>query len=148
KAGRLPDDWEYTVPTEAQWERACRGRTETNFSFGDDAAKLGDYSWFRENAWSDNEHNARRVGQKESNPWGLYDMHGNVYEWCRDSYGQKLPGGRDPESTERGESRVIRGGCWGSDASYCRSAHRNGNDPTARSCFLGFRVALSPLGKK
>jgi formylglycine-generating enzyme required for sulfatase activity len=112
EAGRLPADWEYTLPTEAQWERACRARTETRFSFGDDEAKLGGYAWSRENAWDAGEEYAHRVGQKKPNPWGLHDMHGNAWEWCRDWYQPKLPGGRDPEMATKGSDRVLRGGSW------------------------------------
>ena len=128
QAGRLSNDWEYTLPTEAQWERACRARTETRFSFGDDESKLGDYAWFDENAWNAGEQYAHRVGQKKANPWGLCDMHGNVWEWCRDIYTEKLPGGRDPEvkpdEKTKGSYRVIRGGSWSSDAACCRSGFR------------------------
>jgi len=147
-AGRLPEDWAYTLPTEAQWERACRARTESSFSFGDDPLRLGDYGWFFGNSRIADEKHARRVGQKKPNPWGLYDMHGNVFEWCRDVFAEKLPGGRDPEVTESGSRRVIRGGgCW-SDIERCRSGNRYWRSPASRDFDLGFRVALSPSGNK
>jgi formylglycine-generating enzyme required for sulfatase activity len=147
-AGRLPDAWEYTLPTEAQWERACRAHTDTTFSFGDDESKLGEYAWFIGNAGDAGEHffHAHRVGQKKPNPWGLHDMHGNACEWCRDWYERgKLPGGRDPEVKEAPERawRVVRGGGRGDRADFCRSAHRNGNTPDERNVGIGFRVALS-----
>ncbi len=149
KAGRLPKDWEYTLPTEAQWERACRARTETKYSFGDDGSKLGDYAWFADNAGKVGEEYAHKVGQKKANPWGLFDMHGNVYEWCRDVFTEKLPGGRDPEvkpeEITQDSDRVHRGGCFQIEASYCRSAVRMSVSPSGRGCFLGFRVALSPV---
>jgi formylglycine-generating enzyme required for sulfatase activity len=147
EAGRLPAGWEYTLPTEAQWERACRARTETMFSFGDDAAKLGDYAWTRDNAMNGGEQHAHPVGQKKPNPWGLYDMHGNVFEWCRDVYIQKLPGGRDPETTGEGSRRMFRGGSWCVEGSYCRSANRKWTPPQREYVALGvgFRVALCAL---
>lgn len=145
KAGRLPEEWEYTLPTEAQWERACRARTDTRFSFGRDDAELGEYAWFRENAWNVGEKYAHRVGQKKSNPWGLNDMHGNVWEWCRDSFAERLPGGRDPEDLGDGSQRVIRGGGWGDEASNCRSGFRDQYPPSNRDYSVGFRVALTPI---
>ncbi len=147
-AGRLPNGWEYALPTEAQWERACRARTETEFSFGNDESKLGQYAWFHGNARNAGEHYPHQVGQKKPNPWGLFDVHGNVAEWCRDIYRQKLPGGRDPDvqPDEKSEvsDRVIRGGGWHFDASRCRSAYRLGLPSDTRYFDLGFRVSLSP----
>jgi formylglycine-generating enzyme required for sulfatase activity len=147
QAGRLKNDWEYTVPTEAQWERACRARTETRFSFGDDESKLGNYAWYIEDGVQPREAFAHRVGQKKANPWGLFDMHGNVWEWCRDAYTIKLPGGRDPEvspdETTGTSSRVFRGGSWYSAAADCRSGYRDWSQPGNRFSRFGFRVALS-----
>jgi len=148
KASRLPLGWEYTLPTEAQWERACRAETETRFSYGNDESKLGEYAWFAERALRADEQYGRRVGQKKPNPWGLFDMHGNVCEWCRDFYAQRLPGGRDPEVTEKGSGHVIRGGGWRVIAGNCRSASRSRNDPSFRDFDLGFRMALSPSGNR
>jgi formylglycine-generating enzyme required for sulfatase activity len=147
EAGQLPDGWEYTLPTEAQWERACRARTETNFSFGDDTSKLGEYAWFHDNASSAGESYAHRVGQKKPNPWGLCDMHGNVWEWCRDYYTEKVPGGRDPEVTKKALNHVLRGGYWSHDAIGCMSASRYWYSPGSRpeSGTYGFRPALSSV---
>jgi formylglycine-generating enzyme required for sulfatase activity len=144
QAGRLTDDWEYTLPTEAQWERACRARTGTKFNFGDDESKLGEFAWCRENAWDVGEMYAHRVGQKKPNAWGLFDMHGNAYEWCRDCFATTLPGGRDPQvMNDDSNVRVIRGGSWSSVPSSCRSAHRHSNSADDRSWGMGLRVALS-----
>jgi formylglycine-generating enzyme required for sulfatase activity len=146
EAGRLRAGWEYMLPTEAQWERACRARTETVFSFGDEPAKLGDYAWFSVNAMAAAEKGVRGVGQKQPNPWGLYDMHGNVFEWCRDVYAAKLPGGRDPQTTGESPLRIFRGGSWCMDGSYCRSADRSYPAPRKDYAALGvgLRVALCP----
>lgn len=151
-SGRLASRWEYSLPTEAQWERACRAGTETRFSFGDDEADLGQYAWFSGNAAKAGESYAHPIGQKKSNPWGLFDMHGNVYEWCRDTYSADLPGGRDPEVNRNVEPnvtrRVHRGGGWGTPATGCSSAIRYDHSPLARVDSLGFRVALSASGSK
>jgi formylglycine-generating enzyme required for sulfatase activity len=144
-AGRVPAGWEYTLPTEAQWEHACRAQAATRFNFGDTESDLGEYAWYHENAWNSREQFAHRVGQKKPNAWGLYDMHGNVVEWCRDLYSKELPGGDDPEVTDAGSGRIGRGGSWFHSAFLCRSASRDKSAPTVRSRGLGFRVAWSPI---
>jgi formylglycine-generating enzyme required for sulfatase activity len=151
QAGRLSDEWEYTLPTEAQWERACRARTETKFSFGDDESKLGEYAWFRDNTTKADELFPHRVGQKKANPWGLYDMHGNGWEWCRDVYAEKRAGGRDPDvrpdEKTKESFRTFKGGSWGGFASYCQSASRRRNSPADAfsNRDVGFRLALSSV---
>ena len=146
-AGRLPSDWRFTLPTEAQWEYACRGESKTRYSFGDDESNLGDYAWFTKNANDAGEKYAHLVGQKKANPWRLSDMHGNVYEWCSDYYAEKRAGGTDPQGPSEGSNRAIRGGSWTSSAGYCRSALRYGLTPGNRSSDVGFRVALVPCDK-
>lgn len=146
-AGRLPAGWEYTLPTDAQWERACRAGTDTKFSFGNDETKLGEYAWFGGNAGSIGEKYAHEVGQKKTNPWGLHDMHGNVKVWCRDVFKNKLLGGNDPEVTEKPSNRVIRGGGWGDPASDCRSARRAAGSKSGGHD-LGLRVALCQSDKQ
>lgn len=144
-AGRLPRDWEYTLPTEAQWYRACTAGSETQFSFGDDESKLGEYAWFADNTTGAGEDYAHAVGQKKPNAWGLHDMHGNAAEWCRDHYVVSLTGGRDPEVTEPGADHVLRGDGWRYTAAGCRSTKRRGSDPSNRFADIGFRVALTRI---
>jgi formylglycine-generating enzyme required for sulfatase activity len=145
-SGRLPSGWQYTLPTEAQWEYACRAGTTTRFSFGDDESKLGEYAWFKKSASDAGEEYAHQVGVKKANPWGLHDMHGNTIEWCRDWSQKKLAGGIDPEGLSAGSNRVERGGDFVSPAIHCRSAQRNWDKPSAQSGVLGFRVGLIPSG--
>ena len=146
-AGRLPAGWKYALPTEAQWEYACRAGTTTKYSFGDEESRLGDYGWWGGFVGEGNaktEQYAHRVGQKKSNPWGLRDMHGNVWEWCADWYGEKLPGGHDPVGVPAGLGRVLRGGGWGNGAIICRSAIRSSLPPDLGIFEQGFRVAGVP----
>jgi formylglycine-generating enzyme required for sulfatase activity len=145
QAGRLPGSWQYTLPTEAQWEVACRAGTKTRFVSGNNESELGEYAWFVANTRERREAFAHQVGQKKPNAWGLHDMHGNVWEWCRDWYQVKLPGGVDPEVTKGSFIRVLRGGSWDDGASECRSAYRGRNSPSSRFDNYGFRVACSPL---
>lgn len=135
KAGRV-----YRLPTEAEWEYACRAGTNTKYSFGDDESRLGEYGWYDGNADSQ----SHPVGQKKANAWGLYDMHGNVWEWCSDLYAVYPEGAAtDPKGPEKGSDRAFRGGCWGNAAAYCRSAYRYGYQPQYQHDYLGLRVALS-----
>jgi len=143
KNGKLPAGESYRLPTEAQWEYACRAGTETAYSFGDDESKLGEYAWFDGNAFDAGEKYAHKVGLKKPNPWGLHDMHGNVFEWCSDCADSTLHGGTDPVGPNGGSYRVIRGGSWRFIPGDCRSAYRNGSDPSYRGSSLGFRVARS-----
>lgn len=147
EAGRLPKGWKYTLPTEAEWEYACRAKTETRFNFGDDDSELAEYAWFLKSTNADESY-PHQVGQKKPNQWGLCDMHGNVSEWCRDWYCVNLPGGRDPEALTAGSERVMRSGNWGIAAEFCRSARRSWAGPEARRSFMGFRVALSQSAGK
>ena len=142
-AGKLKANEEYRLPTEAEWEYACRAGTKTVFSFGNDKPKLGEYAWFYGNAFDAGEKYAHKTGLKKPNPWGLHDMHGNVWEWCSDWYGGKLAGGTDPVGPNGGSYRVFRGGSWRDYPDYCRSASRNNFAPSSRPHHLGFRVARS-----
>ena len=135
----------YRLPTEAEWEYACRAGTKTNYCFGNNEDDLGDYAWYDKNAGKQ----THPVGQKKPNAWGLYDMHGNVYEWCADWYGD-YPGETliDPAGPTTGVIRVLRGGGWLSGARYCRSAYRLRFGPGFRYYSLGFRLALSRVQRR
>jgi formylglycine-generating enzyme required for sulfatase activity/serine/threonine protein kinase len=154
---RLPaGGWRFALPTEAQWEYACRAGTT-----GPYAGDLDAMGWHKDNSGPrpypfeltiDPKQQARvakaggmthPVGAKLANAWGLQDMHGNVMEWCRDAYAERLPGGADPQ-VMNGVERVFRGGSWTHDASYSRSAFRRGHVPEERYYFLGFRLAAVP----
>jgi formylglycine-generating enzyme required for sulfatase activity len=142
-AGRIPTNSVYRLPTEAEWEYACRGWTSTRFSYGDDPgyASLGNYAWYSANSGS----TTHPVGQKLPNPWGLHDMHGNVWEWCQDWW-DSYPGGIavDPPGPATGSSRVFRGGFWVTPGSYCRSAFRGSTGPQGADRTIGFRVLVAP----
>ncbi|MEO2029662.1 MAG: formylglycine-generating enzyme family protein [Fuerstiella sp.] len=132
----------YRLPTEAEWEYACRAGTTTAYSFGDSKSELGEYAWYRKNS-GDTTH---PVGGKPPNAWGLYDMHGNVLEWCQDWY-EYYPSGSvtDPTGAASGPYRVYRGGSWISRSGYCRSADRYGRAPDYRFSSGGFRVLRSSV---
>jgi formylglycine-generating enzyme required for sulfatase activity len=138
KAGRV-----YRLPTEAEWEYACRSGSKSAYSFGESSKSLGDYAWFDGNSNGQ----THPAGENKANAWSLYDMHGNVWEWCSDWYGEYPKGAvSDPTGPCEGSDRVFRGGTWLRVAASCRSAARNWRDPSRRSSDYGFRVALSPSG--
>ncbi len=158
RAGDLPMDWEFRLPTEAQWEYACRAGTTTATAFGDKLSSK--QANFKEKPYNGAEagpslNRAARVGSYPANAWGLHDMHGNIYEWCRDWYHRRLPGGVDPDSysakasatrSEHGDiSRARRGGCWADEGWPCRTAFRLRFEPERRYDHIGFRVvAVQP----
>jgi formylglycine-generating enzyme required for sulfatase activity len=129
----------YRLPTEAEWEYACRAGTQQGYSFGPDARELSKYAWYVDNAGG----KTRPVGQKKPNPWGLFDMHGNVREWCQDWYGKYAAGTAvDPSGPLRSAVRVLRGGSWSSPATDLRCAERrNGFGGSDRA---GFRLVRMP----
>ncbi len=136
----------FVLPTEAQWEYACRAGSQPRYCFGDDESELDDYGWFLANAGD----GPRPVGQKKPNAWGLFDMHGNVGEWCQDWYGGGYYANSpadDPSGPATGSTRVDRGGGWDRPARYCRSAFRSYYVPGFSFDFVGFRVALVPADK-
>jgi formylglycine-generating enzyme required for sulfatase activity len=139
KAGRV-----YRLPSEAEWEYSCRAGSKTTFSFGESSESLGDYAWYKKNSKSE----THPVGEKNPNAWGLYDMHGNVWEWCSDWYASYYTKDAVTDPVGPGESlgHVIRGGCWINKPEHCRSAVRLPVVPSYSSGSYGFRVALSPSG--
>lgn len=155
RSGEIPEGWEFRLPTEAQWEYACRAGTTTATSFGDKlSSKQANFKGKPYNGAEPGPSlgRAAKVGSYPANAWGLHDMHGNTFEWCRDWYHLRLPGGNDPdlyaakESASRNEdgsvSRVRRGGCWADDGWACRSAFRLRFEPERRYDHIGFRVVV------
>ncbi len=132
----------YQLPTEAQWEYACRADSQAMYSFGNSVAELKDYAWYLDNAFNADERYAHMVGQKRPNAWGLYDMHGNAYEWCQDWYGDygSLLAADDPTGPGSGSSRSCRGGSWDGNAILARSPNRSYFTPDDRNYLIGLRV--------
>jgi len=134
------------LPNEAQWEYACRAGSKTRYCFGDDKSGLGDYAWYDKNSGNA----THPVGEKKPNPWGLYDMHGNVWEWCQDwwkeAYYKESPVD-DPSGPTSGWRRVFRGGGGDDTAGSCRSAFRLHNRPGNWYYYRGFRVSQVPADK-
>lgn len=146
----LPKGYKFDLPTEAQWEYACRAGTNTALNNGKNLTKeegacpnLDEVAWYSKNSGK----TTHEVGQKKPNAWGIYDMHGNVWEWCKDWYGEyPKEDVTDPTGAfSGGLLRVLRGGGWVNGAGDCRSAYRCFNDPDLRIFTLGFRLALVPV---
>ncbi len=134
----------YRLPTEAEWGYACRAGATTKYSFGDSDSALSEYAWYSGTSGE----TTHAVGGKKPNPWGLYDMHGNVLEWCQDWYDEDYPSGSVTDSTNAasGSLRVLRGGgSWNFFSDRCRSAYRSRYTPDNRLNNLGFRVLRSSI---
>jgi formylglycine-generating enzyme required for sulfatase activity len=142
-AGRIATNSVYRLPTEAEWEYACRAWTSTRFSHGDDLKyeNLSEYAWYAANSSA----STHPVGLRLPNPWGLYDMSGNVWEWCQDR-SAPYPGGNalDPQGPTTGADRMMRGGSGVGPGAGMRSAQRLHNLPTITFGNVGFRVVLAP----
>ncbi len=158
-AGDLPAAWAIRLPTEAQWEHACRAGTTTATCFGDSLSS------FQANFRGDKPYNGaaagpvlghtERVGAYPANAWGVHDMHGNVFDWCRDWFHTRYPGGKDPDlwaardtAARNGDgslSRSRRGGCWSDEGWACRSAFRLKYEPERRADHIGFRIVAVAL---
>ncbi len=133
----------YRLPTEAEWEYACRAGSQTTYSFGESSLLLFDHAWFDRNSIGQ----THPVGEKKPNAWGLYDMHGNVWELCSDWYSEYAKGSvTDPVGPKRGSIRVSRGGCWRIEYDLCASARRRKTEPADRHNSCGFRVVMGPSG--
>ncbi len=131
--------YRYRLPTEAEWEYACRAGTTTKWSFGDDEKELDKYAWYGRNDGD----STKRVGTKEPNQWGLYDMHGNVWEWCLDDWSEnynETPIDGSANHSQKEDKKSLRGGSWIDNASDSRSANRDRNNPTYRGNNVGFRL--------
>jgi len=158
RSGELPAGWEFRLPTEAQWEYACRAGTTTATSFGESLSSTqANFKGapYNGGAPGPSLKRAARVGSYPANAWGLHDMHGNIYEWCRDWYHARLPGGVDPDlhdakdtatRSEHGDiSRSRRGGCWADEGWPLRTAFRLRFEPERRYDHIGFRAAIVQL---
>jgi formylglycine-generating enzyme required for sulfatase activity len=140
---REKDKKQYRLPSEAEWEYSCRAGTTTAYHFGDDTGVLGQYAWYVDNS----EAKTHPVGQKTPNAWGLYDMHGNVWQFCQDWYGDyPQKDVVDPQGPEKVTQRVVRGGEFGMGPKYCRSAFRRSAPPVGfiyeGFAFYDFRVCF------
>jgi formylglycine-generating enzyme required for sulfatase activity len=143
-AKHIPPGCVYRLPTEAEWENACRAGTTNRFNYGDDPGytNLADHAWYTVNSTNQ----THPGGLKPANGWGLFDMHGNLWEWCNDWYGP-YPGGSvtDPAGADPNvDGRVIRGGSWADEDLFCRAACRLFDDPGSAFMSYGFRVVLAP----
>ena len=146
-AGRLPAGWKYVLPTEAQWEYACRAGTTTAYSWGNDInSSRANYNWDGGSTSGNDFKQTRDVGKYAANPWGFFDMQGNVWEWVSDWKANYLTGSQtDPEGPASGSYRVKRGGSWNGVGTHLRSAKRTATTPSTRGNDNGFRVGFQAI---
>ncbi len=140
---KQPGGGKFHLPTEAQWEYACRAGSSAKYFFGNKESELDDYAWYRKNSHI----TSHPVGEKKPNAWGLYDMYGNVWEWCADRYSDEYYArspADDPTGPAKGTGRVVRGGSWDAPALRCRSARRAPFYPERGDYLLGLRIAFVP----
>jgi formylglycine-generating enzyme required for sulfatase activity len=134
---------QFRLPSEVEWEYTCRAGSTTSYCFGSNDSQLGNYAWLSTNSGSE----THPVGQKSPNNWGLYDMHGNVWEWCADHWHSDYQGAPSDSkawlSSDNSSSRLLRGGSWNDSSGSCRSANRGNNYPDYRFSNYGFRLACS-----
>ena len=133
----------YRLPTEAEWEYACRAGTTTNFYSGDSESDLDSVAWYKNNSGS----KTHQVGQKSPNAWGLYDMHGNIWEWCEDWYHSSYevaPKDGSAWILPAGKHRVMRGGAWSNTLKMCRFVNRDWFRPDGCNGSIGFRLVRNP----
>lgn len=134
----------YRLPTETEWEYACRAGSRSMYFFGDRFGELDRFAWY----WKNADRQPQPVATREPNPWGLYDVYGNVYEWTSDWYrSDSYRAGEtvDPVGPETGRNRVLRGGGWSCNPDNCRSAYRNHAPPDKRAPAIGFRLVMEPV---
>jgi formylglycine-generating enzyme required for sulfatase activity len=143
----LADGEEIRLPSEAEWEYACRAGTTTNYAFGDAAEDLKDHAWFLGNSKGEDP----PVGKKKPNAWGLYDLHGYVWEWCADAWHpshEGAPADAAPRQAPNARERVVRGGSWADEAEAARSAHRQSLPAETRSDTVGLRCVRAAVVPK
>ncbi|CAA6827096.1 MAG: Serine/threonine kinase [uncultured Sulfurovum sp.] len=131
----------FRLPTEAEWEYACRAGSNSKYCFGDDISELGDYAWYKENS----EKVTHDVASKKANAWGLYDMHGNIWEWCVDRYAEnyeKASNDGSPYMVRSEKGIVLRGGSWSAQPDNLRSSTRINLGASSRNYFVGFRIVV------
>jgi len=144
------DKGDYRLSTEAEWEYAARAGSKTSFFFGDDGGRLGKFAWYADNCWKTKVLTPHEIGEVQANPWGIFDLYGNVGEWVQDVYDASFygkPAEENPVNEKKGVLRVVRGGAWNYDDIYCRSSSRSSYPGSQKSSFIGFRLIRELLSE-